>query len=100
MPYGIVHRFKGGTQQQYEASIAAVHPADGSLPVGQLSHVAGPYAEGWMIVAVQDSKESWETFRDSILMPRMQAGIPGGFTEPPEEMVFEVLNEVRAPAHA
>ena len=50
------------------------------------------------MVAVHDSKESWETFRDTILMPRMQAGIPGGFAEPPQETVFEVLNEVRAAA--
>ena len=34
MAYGIVHHFKGATKEQYEASIAAVHPADGSLPAG------------------------------------------------------------------
>ena len=34
MAYGIVHQFPGGTQEQYEASIAAVHPSDGSLPEG------------------------------------------------------------------
>jgi len=28
----------------------------------------------------------------------MQAGIAGGFTEPPQETVFEVVNEVRPPA--
>jgi len=31
MAYAIVHHFPGGTQSQYEASIAAVHPADGHL---------------------------------------------------------------------
>jgi hypothetical protein len=98
MSYGVVHQFKGGTKEQYAASVAAVHPADGSLPPGQLSHMAGPSADGWTIVAVHDSKESWETFRDSTLMPRMQQGIPGGFTEPPQETGFEVLNEVRAHA--
>jgi hypothetical protein len=96
MSYGVVHQFKGGTKDQYEASIAAVHPADGSLPAGQLFHAAGPSADGWTIVAVHESKQSWETFRDGILMPRMQAGIPGGFAEPPQETVFEVTNEVRA----
>jgi hypothetical protein len=100
MPYGVIHRFKGATEAQYEASIGAVHPSDGSLPAGQLSHVAGPSADGWIVVAVHDSKESWETFRNSILMPRMQQGIPGGFTEPPEEIVFEVFTEARAHAHA
>jgi hypothetical protein len=96
MSYGVVHQFKGGTKDQYEASIAAVHPSDGSLPAGQVFHAAGPSADGWTIVALHDTKESWETFRDSTLMPRMQEGITGGFTEQPEETVFEVVNEVRA----
>lgn len=100
MTYGVVHQFKGGTKDQYEASIAAVHPADGSLPAGQVYHAAGPAADGWTIVAVHDTRESWETFRDSTLIPRMQAGIAGGFAEPPQETVFELVSEVRAPAHA
>jgi hypothetical protein len=28
-------------------------------------------------------------------MPRMQQGIDGGFTAPPEETGFEIVNEVR-----
>jgi hypothetical protein len=96
MAYGIVHQFKGGTKEQYEASIAAVHPADGGLPAGQVFHAAGPSADGWTIVAIHDSRESWESFRDSILMPRVQEGIEGGFTEPPQETGFEVVNEARA----
>jgi hypothetical protein len=43
-------------------------------------------------VAVHDSQASWEQFRDSILMPRMQEGIEGGFQAPPEETAFEVRN--------
>jgi hypothetical protein len=96
MAYGVVHQFAGGTKEQYEASIAAVHPSDGSLPKGQLSHAAGPSADGWMIVAIHDSKASWEQFRDGTLMPRMEAGIDGGFAAPPEETTFEVYNEVSA----
>jgi hypothetical protein len=95
MAYAIVHKFKGGTKEQYEASIAAVHPADGSLPAGQLFHAAGPSSEGWTIVAIHDSQQGWETFRDTILGPTMEAGIDGGFTAPPEESGFEVVNEVR-----
>jgi hypothetical protein len=96
MAYAIVHNFKGGTREQYEASIAAVHPADGGLPAGQLFHAAGPSSEGWTIVAIHDTQEGWETFRDTILGPRMEAGIDGGFTSPPEETGFEVFNEVRS----
>ena len=89
MAYGVIHFFPGGTKTQYDASIGAVHPAKG-LPAGQVFHAAGASAGGWTIVAVHDSKASWETFRDGILMPKMQAGIAGGFTSPPQETVFEV----------
>ena len=71
MAYGIVHQFPGGTQEQYEVSIAAAHPSDGSLPEGQIFHAAGPSADGWTIIAIHDSQESWERFRDEKLsLPR------------------------------
>jgi hypothetical protein len=89
-PYGVVHFFPGGTQDQYEASIAAVHPGEGRLPAGQIFHAAGPSAGGWTIMAVHDSQESWEQFRDSTLLPRMQQGIEGGFASPPDETAIEV----------
>jgi hypothetical protein len=90
MAYGIVHHFPGGTKDQYEASIAAVHPSDGSLPDGQIFHAAGPSTGGWTIVAIHDSKESWERFRDGILNPKLQAGIEGGFTTPPQETAIDL----------
>jgi hypothetical protein len=93
MAYGIVHRFPGGTKEQYEASIAAVHPSDGSLPEGQLFHVAGPSGDDWTIVAIHDSQESWERFRNETLMPTMSEGIDGGFRTPPEETTFTVHNQ-------
>ena len=92
MAYGIVHYFPGGTKNQYEATIAAVHPGGSGLPRGQTFHAAGASAGGWTIVASHDSQESWEKFRDEILLPRMQQGIEGGFTTPPEETAFEVHN--------
>jgi hypothetical protein len=91
MAYGIVHFFPGATQEQYEKSVAAVHPSDGSLPPGQIFHAAGASEGGWTIVAVHDSQESWETFRDNTLMPSMQAGIEGGFTSPPEETAIDLV---------
>ncbi len=89
-PYGVVHFFPGGTEVQYEASIAAVHPGEGLLPDGQIFHAAGRSTGGWTIMAVHDSKESWEQFRDGTLVPRIQQGIAGGFTSPPEETVVDV----------
>lgn len=92
MAYAVVHHFAGGTKDQYEASIAAVHPSRDSLPEGQIYHAAGPSDGGWTIIAIHDSRESWEKFRDGTLMPHMQAGIEGGFTSPPQETGFEVHN--------
>jgi hypothetical protein len=90
MPYGVVHHFAGGTKEQYEASIAAVHPSDGSLPAGQIFHAAGESTGGWTIMAVHDTQESWERFRDDILIPHMEQGIEGGFTSPPQETAVDV----------
>jgi hypothetical protein len=90
MAYGIVHYFPGGTKEQYEASIAAVHPAADRLPDGQSFHAAGPSPGGWTIMAVHDSKESWERFRDDTLLPAMRQGIEGGFTALPEETAFDL----------
>jgi hypothetical protein len=92
MAYAIVHPFPGGTKKQYEASIAAVHPSRRSLPKGQIFHAADPSAGDWTIVAVHDFKEILERLRDGILMPRMQQGIKGGFTTPPQETSFDVHN--------
>jgi hypothetical protein len=92
MAFGIVHHFPGGTQAQYDASLAAVHPSKTRLPKGQIFHAAGASAGGWTIVAIHDSRESWERFRDDMLQPRLSAGVKGGFTSPPQETTFEVHN--------
>jgi len=92
MKYGIVHHFPGGTKAQYDAVLQAVHVTKDRLPEGQLFHAAGQSAGGFTVVAVHDSKESWERFRDTILMPTMKQGISGGFTNPPQETTFEVHN--------
>ncbi len=92
MAYGIVHFFPGGTKEQYDATLRAVHPSKTTLPKGQIYHAAGPSAGGWTIVAIHDSKKSWEQFRDEILMPRLKQGVPGGFKGTPQEQAFEVYN--------
>jgi hypothetical protein len=88
--YGIIHRFAGGTREQYENVLKAVHP-DGGLPAGQLFHFAGPTADGWIVVGIHDSKETWEAFRDGVLnpaLPNVDNGLPG----PPVETTFDVAN--------
>ena len=91
--YGIVHRFRGGTKEHYEAGLARVHPADGSLPEGQTYHFAGPTDDGWIVIALWDSVASWERFRDETLLPGLQGLGDAGFPGPPEETTFEVYKE-------
>ena len=64
MAYGIVHKFPGGTSDQYEASVAAVHPSNGSLPEGQLFHAAGPSEDGNWTISVASPGVSF-----GLLMP-------------------------------
>jgi len=90
MAFGITHHFPGGTQAQYEASIKAVHGAYDALPEGQIFHAAGASNGEWTIFAIHDSKASWEKFRDETLLPKLQAGIEGGFATPPEEAEIEI----------
>lgn len=87
---GIVHFFPGGTREQYEASIAKTHPGEGQLPVGQTFHAAGPSAGGWTIMALFESQEAWEQYRENVLLPLLQKGVEGGFTTAPEETVIDV----------
>ena len=92
MAYGIIHFFPGGTEEQYRAALAAVHPADGSLPGGQIFHAAGASEGGWTVMAVHESRESWESFRDNVLGPAMGRGIEGGLVGPPEERTVDIRN--------
>ena len=95
MAFGVTHQFKGGTREQYDASIAVVHPPDG-LPDGQLHHFAGETPDGWIVVAIHDSKESWERFRNETLLPGLQELGDKGLPGPPEETTFEVKVEQHA----
>jgi hypothetical protein len=91
MAYCIVTFYPGGTKAQYDAEIAVVHPHGGaSLPAGQLYHAAGPSPGGWSVVAVHDSKESWDKFLGEILLPTIQSQIKNGFTREPQVTCFEV----------
>jgi hypothetical protein len=92
MAYGIVHLFPDGTKEKYEAALAAVHPNRKTLTKGQFYYAAGPSAGGRTVIAIHDSKASWERFRDDILMPRLKQEVKGGFASLPQEQASEVYN--------
>ena len=86
MAYLQTHFWKGGTQEQYQSMLKAVHPSEG-LPDGQTAHVAGPTDGGYLISVVWDSKEHSERFMNDTLLP-----VEGGFAGAPEERVAEVAH--------
>jgi hypothetical protein len=91
--YGIAHHFKGGTRQQYENTIKTVHPDGGkSLPAGQTYHAAGETDDGFLVVAIWDSKGDYEKFRDETLLPAFSS-VDGALPGPPQEFGFDVHNE-------
>jgi hypothetical protein len=89
MAYVIVNDFDGGTRQQYDAVVEVVHPPDG-LPAGQTHHYAGPSPSGWVVVAVWDSKDVWDKFRDETLLPALEKLGDSGLPGPPKITEFEV----------
>ena len=89
MTYLLTHFWPGATDDQYRATLAAVHPPDG-LPDGQISHAAGPTDGGYLIAVLWDSKDSADKFLTETLMPAMP--VEGGFEGRPEERTAEVAN--------
>jgi hypothetical protein len=89
MAVAIVHTYPGGTKEQYDATVEAVHPP-GGLPAGQTHHFAGPVEGGWQVVAIWDSQESLDRFMGEALMPALEELGDSGFPTPPEQSTFEV----------
>jgi hypothetical protein len=93
MSYLITHFWPGATMDQYEATVAVVHPP-GGLPEGQVYHAAGPTDGGVLIVAVWENKDQFDRFLQDKLLASMP--IEGGFAGAPEERTAEVGNLVSA----
>jgi hypothetical protein len=89
MAYLLTHFWPGATEDQYRATLDAVHPA-GGLPAGQLHHAGGPTDGGILIAVLWDSKESADRFVSEVLMAAMP--IEGGFSGRPDERVAEVIH--------
>lgn len=90
MAYLMTHFWPGGTEEQYQATVAVVHPPDG-LPAGQRSHIAGPTEGGYLISVVWDSKAAADEFVKNTLMAAMP--VDGGFSGAPEERTAEAAHD-------
>ena len=92
MPYVISHFFPAGTAAQYEAVMKAMNGELGRIPRGQIAHVAGPVPGGFQVIAIQESKDSWDSFMSEVFAPVMGRGIEGGFIAPPTALEFEATH--------
>jgi hypothetical protein len=88
--FGVTHFFAGGTQEQYQNAIKVVHPP-GGLPPGQTIHVGANTADGFLVIALFDSEDSWVKFRDETLLPGLGSA-ENAFSSPPVETTFEIVN--------
>jgi hypothetical protein len=93
MAYLQTHFWPGATEQQYNTTVAVVHPA-GGLPEGQVYHAAGPVDDGILIVAVWESKEQSDRFVQDTLMAALP--IEGGVEGQPQERAAETINVMSA----
>jgi selenophosphate synthase len=93
MAYLMTHFWPGGTEDQYNATVAIVHPP-GGLPEGQAYHAAGPTDGGFLIAVVWDSKEQAERFVQEKLIASMP--IEGGFEGQPDERTAEISSLLKA----
>lgn len=91
MAVGIRAKFAGGTQQQYDA-IHAHMDVDFNAPKGMIFHSAGPVDGGWAVIDFWESREAFDSFAQSQLMPAGQELGDQGFPGPPEIREFPVHN--------
>lgn len=94
MAIALIHYYEGGTQEQYDRTLAAVHP-EGGLPAGQTHHFAGPTDDGFKVIAIWESQGALDTFISDVLQPAL-ADLEGGLPGPPAEQHFEISNSATA----
>lgn len=71
MAIGLRLKFDGGTQEQYDT--AHEHMSiDADPPEGLILHSAGPIDGGWGIIDFWESRDAFDRFAQTRLMPAMQ----------------------------
>jgi hypothetical protein len=89
MAIGMRIKFPGGTQEQYEAIHGAMG-VDSNPPEGLIFHSAGPIDGGWGVIDFWESRDAFDRFAQSRLMPTAQALGDKGFANPPDIKEFAV----------
>ncbi|MFI6844325.1 hypothetical protein OG535_38310 [Kitasatospora sp. NBC_00085] len=78
----IVHETPGGTREQYEQVTNRLSGGKGALrsrgdwpAPGLLSHVAGPTADGWLVVDAWESEEAFQRFAEHLMPVLREVGM-------------------------
>ena len=72
MPIALVLDFPGGTREKYDQVVARME-LGGHLAPGGITHAAGHFEDGWRVIDVWESLETFERFRDEQVIPHVQA---------------------------
>ena len=67
----IVNEMEGGSPETYDKVNPKVMEGN-KLPEGCQLHIAGPYENGFRVITVWDSEESFQQFRDDTLIPALR----------------------------
>jgi hypothetical protein len=89
MAVGIMLKFDGGTQQQYDA----VHShlgLDSNPPEGLILHSAGPIDEGWGVIDFWESAEAFDRYQSERLGPAIAELGDRAFPSRPDRRDFPV----------
>jgi hypothetical protein len=94
MAVGIRLKFAGGTQEQYD-TVHGHMGIDDDPPAGLILHSAGPIDEGWGVLDFWESREAYDSFVGSRLLPGMQEVGDRGLPGPPDVHEFPVHHITR-----
>jgi len=89
MAIGLRIKMTGGTQEQYDA-LHSHMGVDNEPPEGLIFHAAGPIDEGWGIIDFWESRELFDRFQQSRLMPALGELGASGPQGPPDVKEFPV----------
>ena len=91
MAVGLRLKFAGGTQEQYQAVHGHMN-VQNDPPEGLIFHSAGPIDEGWGVIDFWESRDHFDRFAQSRLMPAVQELGERAMQSPPDIKQFEVFN--------
>ena len=91
MAIGLRVKFAGGTQAQYDA-IHDKMDVEGNPPPGMIFHSAGPIEGGWGVIDFWESRDAFDRFAESRLMPATQELGERTFPAPPDIKEFAVYH--------